>query len=198
LPVITRSSVVPAGAPEPLPDDCSHCGQTVRAPWSGNHRYGRHHRALMGTPYQSSGNRPRPGTLLSQPFRQGQLLALAELYGFHPVPWTHLVKVLPVLTLSAPWQRSDHQRGRRHKLLTDWARQGSLQFCSWLSGRRIILLAIVALPSITRSYHHTNANAAKLTAHTVGRPAQKGPGLPKLKTRLTNPASVWTRIMVSA
>jgi uracil DNA glycosylase len=43
-----------------------------------------------------------------------------------PVPWSSLVKALPVLTLLAPSERSDHQRGRRHKLLTDWARQGVL------------------------------------------------------------------------
>ena len=34
-----------------------------------------------------------------------------------PVPWTSLVKALPVLTLLAPSERSDHQRGRHHKLL---------------------------------------------------------------------------------
>ncbi|MER9677639.1 transposase [Mesorhizobium sp. M0208] len=57
-----------------------------------------------------------------------------------PVPWTSLVKALPVLTLLASSERSDHQRGRRHKLLTDWARQGALQLCRWLPGRRIIFV----------------------------------------------------------
>lgn len=32
----------------------------------------------------------------------------------------------------------------------------------------------------------------------MGRPAQKGPPLPKLKTLLPNPATCWTRIVVSA
>lgn len=57
-----------------------------------------------------------------------------------PVPWADCVKALPVLTLLAPSQRADHKRGRRHKLLTDWARQGMLQLCRWLPGRAIIFV----------------------------------------------------------
>jgi hypothetical protein len=57
-----------------------------------------------------------------------------------PVPWTRLIKALPVLTLLAPSERSNRQRGCRHKLLTDWARQGALQLSRWLPGRRIIFI----------------------------------------------------------
>lgn len=57
-----------------------------------------------------------------------------------PVSWTGLIKALPVLTLLAPSERSDRQRGCRHKLLTDWARQGVLQLSRWLPGRRIIFI----------------------------------------------------------
>ena len=57
-----------------------------------------------------------------------------------PVPWTRLIKALPVLTLLAPSEQSNRQRGRRHKLLTDWARQGALQLCRWLSHRRVIFV----------------------------------------------------------
>ena len=46
-----------------------------------------------------------------------------------PVPWAMCVKALPVLTILASSEHADHQRGRRHKLLTDWARQGMLQLC---------------------------------------------------------------------
>ncbi|MES0113998.1 hypothetical protein [Mesorhizobium sp. M0013] len=38
----------------------------------------------------------------------------------------------------------------------------------------------------------------KQTTRTLGRPAQKGPALPKLKTLLSNPATIWARIIVSA
>ncbi len=51
-----------------------------------------------------------------------------------PVPWATCVKALPVQTILAPSERADHQCGRRHKLLTDWARQGMLQLCRWLPG----------------------------------------------------------------
>ncbi len=57
-----------------------------------------------------------------------------------PVSWTSLIKALPILTLLAPSERSNRQRGGRHKLLTDWARQGALQLCRWLPGRRIIFV----------------------------------------------------------
>ena len=52
-----------------------------------------------------------------------------------PVSWTSLIKALPVLTLLAPSERSNRRRGCRHKLLTDWARQGALQLSRWLPGR---------------------------------------------------------------
>ena len=130
-----------------------------------------------------------------------------------PVPWTSLVKALPVLTLLAPSERSDHQRGRHHKLLTDWARQGALQLCRWLPGRRIIFVgdssfavhelahAITTratLISRLRLDASLFAPPPKRTTRTVGRPAQKGPALPKLKTILFNPTTTWARIIVSA
>ena len=130
-----------------------------------------------------------------------------------PVPWASLLKALPVLTLLAPSERADHQRGRRHKLLTDWARQGALQLCRWLPGRRIIFVgdssfavhelahAITAratLISRLRLDASLFAPPPKRATRTVGRPAQKGLALPKLKTLLTNPATTWARIIVSA
>jgi hypothetical protein len=130
-----------------------------------------------------------------------------------PVSWTSLIKALPVLTLLAPSERSNRQRGGRHKLLTDWARQGALQLCRWLPGRRIIFVgdssfAVHELAhAITRRATLISrlrldaslfAPPAKRTSRTMGRPAQKGTALPKLKTLLSNPATIWTRILVSA
>jgi hypothetical protein len=130
-----------------------------------------------------------------------------------PVPWTRLIKALPVLTLLAPSERSNLKRGCRHKLLTDWARQGALQLSRWLPGRRIIFIgdssfAVHELAhAITRratliSRLRLDANLfappAKRTSRTMGRPAQKGPALPKLKTLLSNPATSWTKLVVSA
>ena len=44
-----------------------------------------------------------------------------------PVPWAGRVWALPFLTALAPSERHCRQRGRRHKKLTDWARQLVLQ-----------------------------------------------------------------------
>jgi len=65
-----------------------------------------------------------------------------------PVPWTSLVKALPILTLLEPSERSDHQKGRRHKLLTDWFRQGVLQIFRWLPGAILSLSATAPSPSM--------------------------------------------------
>lgn len=37
-----------------------------------------------------------------------------------PVPWTARVWALPLLTVLAPSERYHHERGVRHKKLTDW------------------------------------------------------------------------------
>jgi hypothetical protein len=40
-----------------------------------------------------------------------------------PIPWAARTWALPVLTALAPSERSCHAHGKRHKRLTDWARQ---------------------------------------------------------------------------
>ncbi len=148
-----------------------------------------------------------------------------------PVPWAMCVKALPVLTILAPSERADHQRGRRHKLLTDWARQGMLQLCRWLPGRAIVFVgdssfAVHELPSachsielrstepLARSAHAVSGRATLISrlrldanlfappphrqAHSIGRPAQKGAPLPKLKTLLTKPTTLWHRVTASS
>jgi hypothetical protein len=130
-----------------------------------------------------------------------------------PVSWTSLIKALPVLTLLAPSERSNRHRGCRHKLLTDWARQGALQLSRWLPGRRIIFIgdSSFAVHELAHAIYRRAtlisrlrldaslfAPPSKRTSQTRGRPAQKGPALPKLKTLLSNPATSWTRIIVSA
>jgi len=130
-----------------------------------------------------------------------------------PVPWVGVVKALPVLTLPALSERSNRQYGRRHKLLTDWARQGARQFCRWLPGRDVIFVgdssfavhelahAITGRATlISRLRLDANLFAPPLqrTARSVGRPALKGAPLPKLKTLLVDPTTPWRRITVSA
>ena len=40
-----------------------------------------------------------------------------------PIPWAGRVWALPFLTALAPSERYSREHGRRHKKLTDWARQ---------------------------------------------------------------------------
>lgn len=130
-----------------------------------------------------------------------------------PVPWSRCVKALPVLTILCPSERHDQKRGRRHKLLTDWARQGVLQICRWLPDREIIFVGdssfavhklAAALPDtatlITRLRLDANLFAPpdQRHEHTLGRAAQKGRPLPKLKTLINNPKTKWHRIVASS
>jgi len=57
-----------------------------------------------------------------------------------PVPWTGRIWALPFLTVLAPSERYCRERGKRHKKLTDWARQMALHARRWLPGREIVLL----------------------------------------------------------
>src|SRR5215208_4943777 len=56
------------------------------------------------------------------------------------IPWAGRVWALPFLTTLAPSERYCRERGRRHKKLTDWARQLVLQARRWLPGREVVLL----------------------------------------------------------
>ena len=58
-----------------------------------------------------------------------------------PVPWAGRAWALPFLTALAPSERSCRERGRRHKKLTDWARQSVLQARRWMPERPLILVA---------------------------------------------------------
>ena len=56
------------------------------------------------------------------------------------VPWAGRHWALPVLTVLAPSTRYYQQQGRRHKKLTDWARQMILQLRRWLPQRPLVLV----------------------------------------------------------
>ena len=58
-----------------------------------------------------------------------------------PIPWTGRIWALPFLTVLAPSERYAQQYRRRHKKLTDWARQALLQVARWLPERRIVAVA---------------------------------------------------------
>src|SRR5919202_2271110 len=58
-----------------------------------------------------------------------------------PIAWAGRVWALPFLTALAPSERYSHEHGRRHKRLTDWARQLVLQARRWMPGRQLVLVA---------------------------------------------------------
>jgi DDE superfamily endonuclease len=129
-----------------------------------------------------------------------------------PIPWAGRVWALPFLTALAPSERYCRERGRRHKKLTDWARQMALQARRWLPGREIVLLgdssfaALDFLVALAR-YGLTGITRLRLDAAlyepapprrpgTVGRPRTKGARLPKLSDVLADEATSWQRVVV--
>ena len=57
------------------------------------------------------------------------------------VPWADRVWGLPFLTVLAPSERYAQARKRRHKTLSDWARQIIKQLRRWLPGRALVVVA---------------------------------------------------------
>ena len=58
-----------------------------------------------------------------------------------PIPWAARVWALPFLTALCPSERYHDQQGKRHKTLTDWARQMVKQVKRWLPERQIVIVA---------------------------------------------------------
>jgi hypothetical protein len=118
---------------------------------------------------------------------------------------------LPFLTILAPSRRWSEEQGRRHKKLTDWARQAILQTKRWLPNRKIVFVAdssFSALDLIAAVREHVCfvtrlrldaslfAPAPTRSSRQRGRPSKKGRRLPALAKILTNPATRWTKIVM--
>src|ERR1700755_673822 len=58
-----------------------------------------------------------------------------------PISWSGRHWALPVLTVLAPSARWSETHRKRHKTLTDWARQAILQTNRWLPNRLLIFVA---------------------------------------------------------
>jgi hypothetical protein len=94
----------------------------------------------MGPRDQRTKNISGLGAFLSWSFRQSQRAARAELHGAHASFMNQLAQALPVLTLPAPSERSNLQRGCRSNILADWPLQGALQLPRRLPGLQIIFM----------------------------------------------------------
>ena len=128
-----------------------------------------------------------------------------------PLPWLPGIKALPILTILAPSERFAVKQGRRHKQLTDWARQGMLQILRWFPKRSIVFVGDSSFGTHELAHcigrHATLVSRLRLDANLfappaprnpqkLGRPPQKGAPLPKLHTHLGDPTACWTKIKV--
>ena len=129
-----------------------------------------------------------------------------------PIPWAGRVWALPFLTALAPSERYCREHGRRHKKLTDWARQLALQAKRWLPDRALILVAdsgFAALELLATLARHGVACVTRLRLDAalyepapprrpgaVGRPRTKGARLPTLAEVLADTGTPWRRVAV--
>jgi len=65
-----------------------------------------------------------------------------------PVPWARRAWALPFLSVLAPSERYSAQRGKRHKKITDWARQMLLLVRRWWPEREIVAVTDSAYASL--------------------------------------------------
>ncbi len=129
-----------------------------------------------------------------------------------PIPWAGRVWALPFLSALAPSERFARETGRRHKKLTDWARQLLLQVRRWLPDRPVIAVADSSYAAIELlrdlRAHLTVVTRLRLDARlfepapprspsTIGRPRVSGARLPSLTQRLNDPTTAWQRVRVT-
>ncbi len=128
------------------------------------------------------------------------------------IPWARRVWALPFLIVLAPSSRYHAERGRRHKTVTDWARQMLCCVRRWLPARDLVVVGdrgYAALRLLAACQRMTPAltflTRLRLDAALYaprpprapgqpGRPRLKGARLPSLHTVLTDPATVWTSL----
>jgi hypothetical protein len=111
----------------------------------------------------------------------------------------------------APSERFSRERRRRHKALTDWARQGLLQIARWLPDRRLIAVADTSYAAIEllsavrervcmvtrlRLDARLFAPPTPRKPGTIGRPRIVGERLPTMAECLADPNTPWRRLRV--
>jgi hypothetical protein len=129
-----------------------------------------------------------------------------------PISWSGRHWALPFLTILAPSARWSETHRKRHKTLTDWARQAILQTKRWLPDRTLIFVAdsgFAALELLAAVRGHVCViTRLRLDAALYkpapprrkgqrGRSRLKGDRLPPLKNVLDSRKTEWTRVVVS-
>jgi hypothetical protein len=130
------------------------------------------------------------------------------------IPWADRVWGLPFLTVLAPSERYAEQRKRRHKTLSDWARQIAKQLRRWLPGRALVVVAdstyavlelLAACAGLAEPV--TFVTRLRLDAAlydpaparqpgTRGAPRKKGDRQASLAQRLVDPLTRWEAVTV--
>jgi hypothetical protein len=133
-----------------------------------------------------------------------------------PVPRARRVWALPFLSILAPSERYSARRGKRHKKITDWARQSLLLVRRWWPEREIVAVADCAyaslrllascrrfLPRPVTFVTRLRLDAALYDpapprrAGQIGRPRLKGERLPNLSVVAEDPSTTWTPTTVN-
>src|SRR3954447_3440557 len=130
------------------------------------------------------------------------------------IPWADRVWGLPFLTVLAPSERYAQKEKRRHKTLSDWARQIIKQLRRWLPGRRLVMVAdstyavlellaaCAGLPEPVLMVTRLRLDAALYDPAPVrqpgtrGAPRKKGDRQPGLAQRLADPLTCWEPVTV--
>jgi hypothetical protein len=127
-----------------------------------------------------------------------------------PLPWAGRVWALPFLSVLAPSERYSTERGKRHKKITDWARQMLLLVRRWWPEHEIVAVADSAyaslrllascrrfLPKPVTFVTRLRLDAALYDpapprrAGQIGRPRLKGKRLPNLALVAEDPSTAW-------
>jgi len=132
-----------------------------------------------------------------------------------PIPFAARTWALPVLSALAPAERYNRERGRRHKTLTDWARQLLLVVRRWWPERAIVAVAdsgYAALEFLAacRSWRTPVAVVTRLSLDAAlyepapprrprqhGWPRLKGARLPTPTAVAADPATAWARATIA-
>src|SRR5215211_5522247 len=133
------------------------------------------------------------------------------------IPWASRVWGLPFLSVLAPSERYTEERGKkRHKKLTDWARQMLLLVRRWYPKREIVAVADRGYAAISLLHRCVRSPKKPITFITrlrldaalyepappreprqMGRPRLKGRRLPTLAAVAADPSTPWTTITVA-
>lgn len=130
------------------------------------------------------------------------------------IPWAARIWALPFLTVLAPSERYHDRRGRRHKKITDWARQMIFQLRRWLPHRALVVVADYSYAALEFLYAcQTMVNPVTIItrlrldaalyepapphAGQVGRPRKKGKRLPTLQAVLEDSQTEWQSVPVN-